>query len=229
MAVSLHSETILELGKKIVNELGLDESVDTLGRWMSHYVAELIHAAETAQPEERQAKLAQCTTAILQLWKHRNDLPPGSRPFEGFEPALRALESLDPSNKIPRYFEQLCNEANENEKNPESRKWLSIADALDASAKILIRHCIARAAELASDKSKHWLSLAESAGVANSVDLHVIRIILDESDKVKPDDLRRKEIEDRIKRLEEFTELAAAVAADLRSQLRRTDIPTADS
>jgi hypothetical protein len=90
-AVSIHSETILELGKKIVTELGLDESVDTLGRWMAHYVAEVIRASETAQPEERQAKLAQCTIAILQLWKHRNDLPHGSRPFEGFELALRAL------------------------------------------------------------------------------------------------------------------------------------------
>jgi hypothetical protein len=211
-----------------VDELGLDESVDTLGRWMAHNVAELIHAAETAQAEERHAKLAQCTTAILQLWKHRNDLPHGSRPFEGFEPALRALESLDTSNKIPRYFEQLCNEANETEENADSRKWLSVVHALDASAKFLIRYCIARAAEVASDKSKHWLSLAESAGVADGVDFQVIRIIINECDPVKPDDLRRKEIEDRIKRLEEFNELAAAVAADLRSQLGRTDT-TADS
>jgi len=99
---------------------------------------------------------------------------------------------------------------------------------LDVSAEVLIRYCIARAAELASDKSKHWLSLAESAGVADGVDLHVIRIIINECDLVKPDDLRRKEIEDRIKRLEGFNELATTVAADLRSQLGRTDMPTAD-
>jgi hypothetical protein len=211
-----------------VDELGLGESVDTLGRWMAHYVAELIHAAETAMPNE-QAKLEQCASAIQELWKHRHELPYGKRPFEGLQPALRALESLDPSIGTPRYFGPIRNEAQETEESAESRKWLSIADSLDGSAKVLIRYCIARAAEVASDTSKHWLSLAESAGIGDGIDSQVIRIIISERDLVTPGDLRRKEIEDRIKRLEEFNELAAALAADLRSQLGRTNIPTPDS
>ena len=37
---------IVQLGKKLVEELALNNSVDTLGRWMAHHIAELIYDAE---------------------------------------------------------------------------------------------------------------------------------------------------------------------------------------
>ena len=38
----------INLGKSMVEELGLDPGVDTLARWMAHYVAEQIAIAENA-------------------------------------------------------------------------------------------------------------------------------------------------------------------------------------
>ena len=41
--------TVVALGERIVHELGLEESGDTLGCWMAHRVAELMERAETAE------------------------------------------------------------------------------------------------------------------------------------------------------------------------------------
>ena len=108
---------ILDLGRALVEELGLDPGVDTLSRWMAHYIAELIEAAETAKVEERPAKLAKFADAILKLWEHRHHLPNGKRPFEDLEPILRALESLDPNDDTARYFRSLRMASDESEKN----------------------------------------------------------------------------------------------------------------
>jgi hypothetical protein len=227
-ALSTMPKDVLDLGPALVEELGLDPGVDTLSRWMAHYIAELIEAAETAKAEDRPAKLAKCADAILDLWERRHQLPNGKRPFEDLEPILRALESLDPNDDTPRYFRSPRTAANETEQNPETRKWLELADGLDYSAKILIRHCLTQAAKTALDKSKDWVALAKAAGLDDGIDLQVIRIITDESDLLKasdPDDIARRRLEDRIKRLDGFMKVAESLVSDLRRQLKQAHAP----
>ena len=225
-------KAVLDLGQALVEELGLDPGTDTLGRWMAHYIAELIEEAETAKVEERPAKFGQCADAILKLWEHRHQLPSGKRPFEGLEPILRAIESLDPTDNTPRYFRSQRMAADETEENDEPRKWLKLVDGLDYSAKILIRYCLAQAAQTALDKSRKWVALAEAAGVEDSIELPVLRIITDESDLLKGSDLNvraRKLIEDRINRLDGFKVMVEVLASALRRQLKQVDVPTGDS
>jgi hypothetical protein len=223
---------MLDLGRALVKELGLDPGVDTLSRWMAHYIAELIEAAETAKGEDRTAKLAKCADAILDLWEHRHCLPNGKRPFEDLEPILRALESLDPANDTPRYFRSQRMAVNETEENAKTRKWLEHADGLDYSAKILIRFCLTQAAQTASDKSKDWVVLTETAGLEDSPDLPVIRFIFDETDlleKSEPDEIARRLLEDRIKRLDAFKKMADTLVSDLRRQLKQSQPPKVGS
>jgi len=218
----------LDLGRALVEELGLDPGVDTLSRWMAHYIAELIKDAETAKVEERSAKFAKCANAILGLWERRHQLPDGKRPFEDLEPILRALESLDPTDDTPRYFRSPRMAVDETEQNAETRKWLELADDLDYSAKILIRYCLTQAARTALDRSKDWAVLAENAGLDQGIDLPVIRFITDESDLTKssePDDIARKLLEDRINRLNEFKKMTNVLASDLRRQLKKSKAP----
>src|ERR1035437_5611721 len=134
--VSLRSEALLALGKRIVEELGPDQEVDTLARWMAHYIAELIQAAEAATSEARPARMAECAAAILDLWKHRSHVPHDRRPFEDLEPILNALQSLDPASDRRRYYYQTLQEADEGEDRSEVQQWLRIVDQLDDSAKI---------------------------------------------------------------------------------------------
>ena len=162
--VSARSEATLELGRKLTEELGLDQSVDTLGRWMAHYIAELIQSAEKASAEERPAKMRECCEAILNIWKHRQTLPNGKRPFEEIEPILRTLESLDLEDDSSRYLRSARVASDDDTEDNDTNLWLNFADELDYSAKILIGYCLNQAAQNALDKSAEWVALAEAAG-----------------------------------------------------------------
>ena len=136
------SDSVLALGKKIVDELDADQLVDTLSRWMAHYIAEKIEDAETATDESRDRKMSECSDAILKLWAHRSGLPNGKRPFEDLEPILRVLKSFDTDDTTSRYFRQVKLAAKENDEDESTTRWLGIASKLDDAAKILIRYCL---------------------------------------------------------------------------------------
>ena len=215
----------LELGRKLTKELGLDQSVDTLGRWMAHYIAELIQDAEKATVEERPVKMRACCDAILNLWKHQHTLPNGKRPFEELEPLLRTLESLDPADNTPRYFRSVRAVAGDAEGNEETKSWLKLIDGLDYSAKMLIRYCLTQAAQTALNKSVEWVALAEAAGADESAEFPIIRFIFEEDSMLKasdPSEKERKRIEDRIGRLEEFANMAVKVVSELRKEVQQT-------
>jgi hypothetical protein len=223
-ALSKKLKAVLDLGRALVEELGLDPSADTLSCWMAHYIAELIVEAEAANIEERPAKSANCANAILGLWGHRHQLPNGKRPFEDLEPILRALESLDPTEDTPRYLRSPRVAVDETEQNEETRKWLELADRLDYSARILIRYCLTQAAQTALDSSEDWVALAKKAGMQEGIDLTVTRILTDESVLLKvrePEDRTRKVLEDRVNRLESFGKMAGDFATALRKQLEQ--------
>lgn len=222
--MSVRFEATLELGRRLTKELDLDESVDTLGRWMAHYIAELIHGAENASAEERPAKMRACSEAILSLWKHRHELPNGKRPFEKLEPTLRALESLDPDDDTPRYFRSVRSAADEADDDSEAKSWLKIIDGLDYSARILIRYCLTKTAQTTLDKSAGWVALAEAAGADDGIEFSIVRVIVDEHNLLKkpdPDAEARKRLEDRLGRLEGFIKMATALASELRQQVQQ--------
>lgn len=215
--VSAHCEATLKLGRKLTKELGLDKSVDTLGRWMAHYIAELILDTEKAIAEERSEKMRACCDAILNLWKHRHALPNG--PFEELEPLLRTLESLDPEDDTPIYFRSVRATADDVGENDKTKNWLKLVDELDYSAKILIRYCLTQAAQSALNKSVEWVRLAQAAGVDDGPEFSVIQIILEEDSMLKASDAseeKKKYIENRINRLESFAKMAMEVVSDLK-------------
>jgi len=223
MVESVRCKATLELGRKLVKELGLDQSVDTLGRWMAHYIAELIQDVEEASAEEKPAKMQACCDAILNLWKHQHMLPDGKRPFEELEPILRTLESLDPEDDTPRYFRSVRAVVDDAEENDETKSWLKLIDGLDYSAKILIRYCLTQAAQNALNKSLEWVSLAEEAGADESGEFPLVRVMFEEDNVLKasdPDEKERERIEGRIKRLESFAEMAMAVVSELRKKVQ---------
>jgi len=230
--VSVRCEATLELGKKLTKELGIGQSVDTLGRWMAHYIAELIQDAEKASAEVRPAKMRACCDAILNLWKHRHTLRDGKRPFEELEPLLRTLKSLDPEDDTPRYFRSVRAAADGAEENDETKSWLKLIDGLDYSARVLIRYCLTQAAQSALNKFTEWVSLAEAAGADESDELLLIQVIFEEDRVLKGSDLReevRKRIKDRIDRLEEFARMAMEVVSKLRQEVQEPQVTKDES
>lgn len=219
----MHSDGILELGKKFVDELGLENSVDTLGRWMAHYIAEKIGDVEAANSDDRDQKMSICADEILKLWAHRRELPRGKRPFEDFEPIFRTLHSLDPDGTSPRYFRQIRFTADNKEESSETQEWLGLADGLDYTAKLLIRYCLAAAAEESVDKGKEWVKLASALGSDEDSDVQIVRILINDAEALTPkapEDAEQQQIENLAKRLEGFAEMAGRLSAHFSSLLR---------
>src|SRR6185437_5447328 len=98
---------VLELGKYLVRELGFDDGVDTLGRWMSHHVAELITLAKSERTVSRQRSAQRdAVSTILKIWEHRRDLPSRANPIGPYADLLKFLELVrnDSSSSPFGYF-----------------------------------------------------------------------------------------------------------------------------
>ncbi|WP_443661983.1 hypothetical protein [Clostridium sp.] len=76
---------IINLGKALVEELGLDTGVDTLARWMAHYIAEQMGIAKDAKETEKVKAERRCFETILMLWQHQSFISNGRRPFDSQE------------------------------------------------------------------------------------------------------------------------------------------------
>ena len=98
-------EEVIALGNKIVKELKLYDGVDTLGKWMAQYVAELILNIEKAESDaERKKFQKECCDTIIKIWKHKGSLPESARPFASLKPVIEVLESLKKDNtKYPMW------------------------------------------------------------------------------------------------------------------------------
>ena len=85
----------MELGCHLVHELGFGDSVDTLGRWMAHHVAELIDTAKNGKTEDKRLRSReQATEIILELWKHRASLPGNAWPLAPYKDVLRVIDLM---------------------------------------------------------------------------------------------------------------------------------------
>lgn len=221
MEISAQSEQILELGRRLVKELGLDNSTDTLGRWMAHHLSDLILRAETAIGNEKRTAQNEAFDAILAIWRHRSELPDGKRPFEDLEPIIRTVESLDPEDERPRYFRPARPPRGESGTTPEQEKWLEAVEGLDYSAKVLIGYCLEEAAGAAVDKAQEWIKLAEGIGDDGAPEI-AIRVVSSPWELEKAPDhnaQQRKLLTDRVKRLRAFIGVAENVAEVLSERL----------
>ena len=107
-----------------------------------------------------------------------------------------------------------------------------MVEGLDFSAKVLIRYCLGEAARDAVDKSKEWVKLAEAAGAESDISEIVIRFVSSEVDLGKepgPNDIVRRQLQDRINRLEGFLKTAEVICLDLKTKLESLPSDDAES
>jgi hypothetical protein len=86
---------VLALGARIVRELELEPGVDTLGRWLSHHLAEVMLAAQNAAgTAEREVAQQKAVDLILKVWSRRHDLPGRASPLKELEKVTAVLTLL---------------------------------------------------------------------------------------------------------------------------------------
>lgn len=145
-------EEIIKLGKKLVEELKLDNSVNTLGRWMSHYVSELIYNAENSESEEKKKKLKkECCGIIIKLWKNKEHMPNINLPLSNLQPALKVLDALKKRDDSYQYWREYQNPI-------QKSNWLDFVNKVKSNSEnILNRSILASLSEDILLKEREWI------------------------------------------------------------------------
>lgn len=100
-------EEIIKLGKRLIEELKLEYTVNTLARWMVHYLAELIQNVEKCKSEQQKKKLQkECCDIILKVWSKKENLPM-RQPLEDLKPIIELLKVFkkDELSFLPNWLE----------------------------------------------------------------------------------------------------------------------------
>lgn len=211
---------VINLGKLFVKELDLDPGVDTLSRWMAHYIAEKMIVAEKSTGSKKIAAEKECFDTILKLWEHRWNLPQGKRPFEGYDLILQTITKISADNNdsyplfeiIGRNF----NQRNSIDEHPlEGSTWVEAAKKIDKVARILIEYALAEAArETKKDTTDEWLNT--TANFPDNNDITAIRIVLNlaesEDEKIEAEkSLKIQRIQKKISELKQFHHLSELI------------------
>lgn len=229
MASSEMRKRIINLGKALVEELGLDPGVDTLARWMAHYIAEQMEIAEDATGDDKSKAEQHCFETILKLWQHRSSLPNGQRPFEDFEPVFRALARLDPENPTPYFYSNPSFRSSEpddsGEDSDEVQQWLDVARGIDQAARVWLEYVFQQAALNAVDeKTITWLENAVGLPASDDISI-IVRFVRaepeDESEETaeRERQAKKEELESRIKQLDAFVDFSQVLRAAFVTEL----------
>ncbi len=208
------------LGEKLVDELKLVESTDTLARWMAHYVAEQMMRAEHAPLSERDEAQQSCARAILDLWAQARAFPVTRAPFESVDRVIEAMDSLHPDGG-PHYRNDLWRalDARANSGDSEVEMLLTTALGIDSAARNLIHHVLAHASRAAGRNSAEWLELAQRLDEKDPLTELRIRIVRAGRDEAQLKNHRIEQLEKRIAQLEDFAAAAEALKTSLLESL----------
>lgn len=134
---------------------------DTLGRWMSHYIADLVQRVKSAEGIERERLQSECAGEILRLWKHRQSLRSSNRPLSSYDSIFRALARLDPHRSPWDFWGYFDEDRATNANGDGIDDFLKAALAIEVQARDVVRELILCAADAAANKESKWIELAE--------------------------------------------------------------------
>ena len=214
-------DPVFQLGEKIAAELDANEG-DTLGRWMAHYVAEMIKDAEKTKGPKAASARKKCAAAILEVWGHRSDWPRAVQPFPHLEAVARALAALDPEAEHPIFRAGLWGDIDAQVETPTVKKLLETAKGVEIAARELIDDLLMMAASAALNANAPWVALAQKAQF-RGFEIDFIDK-LGESAAGRRRRLRERErLAARIERLKNFVSSAEDTAELLRQQIADLD------
>jgi hypothetical protein len=131
---------------------------------------------------------------------------------------LRTLQSLDVDHAHYRYYPNALEAVDIAEAPEDVRQWLKLAIEFDYTARLLIRFALRSAVGAMADDAAPWVELARAAGAEEGPEGLIVKLVF--GDKQEPEeDPQVASLRDKLSRLESFTKLAEALAADIRTRL----------
>lgn len=179
MAQLKHSEEqIIKLGEKLVKELDLEYSTNTLARWMSHYLAELMEKIDNIESEEEKKILQQeCCDIILKVWSQKENLPI-TKPLDSLKPIIEILEVLKEQKEVsilPRWLEY--------NSLPRNNEWASLVDLVkNNSEQIFIKVVQMNLHKDILSKDKEWLKENKSFLNRDEIDFLELIDVMNDND-----------------------------------------------
>ncbi|AYA68934.1 hypothetical protein CDG62_11570 [Acinetobacter sp. WCHA55] len=159
----MSTESLIELGKKLVLEFKLEDKTDTLSQWMLHYLAELFERYDlSTSPEEKRTVSVDIRDTIFKLWEFRYEQAHSQSSFKNIESLVSTLKKLNLDND-DYFYTPLRNyrdtEKNKNQTSPEY--WYNYALELDKASRLLIRNCILKGYALNEKDNEEVAKLIE--------------------------------------------------------------------
>jgi hypothetical protein len=205
---------INELGKTIVTELKLDPGIDTLSKWMSHYLAEKMELAKTLQGKEKIEVDKECVEIILKIWDKRWSIPNEKSFYNDFKPLMETIKKLNPNREYPFFYHsaiqsELYNEDAENQK-PQSH--LNSTLIVDKIARSIIFDLLTEAVNEIELSEEREELIRKSISSIDYLDNKIIRIFRnfnetssDEDDEETQEEIQK--LENKIGDLKQFSSI----------------------
>lgn len=152
---------------------------------MSHYIAQLIVEAESADDAHKADAHERCAGEILKLWAHRTGYPGTERPFQSFEPVLQALKRLDPGEPGLAFFRNFRDlEEIDDASSSDVKALLVAAVELERVAAQTTRALVQKAAVLTANREAPWLTAARHITDEGTQFLESLMVQLDADPRV---------------------------------------------
>lgn len=235
---------ILTLGKAIVKELELDPGVDTLAKWMAHYVAEMIVSAENLSGYKKTKAEKLCFDIILKLWERRWSIPHNKPFLQDFESLFETVDKLNPDKDVPFFLPQQLifeleeeikrSETNENDnesdvaqdENLNPQTHLDSALRVDKLARSLIANLLKQAVSGIKLSAEREDLIRNSIEAIDYPESRIIRISSDyskslESQKEEANEIQNRisELNSKLNELEELNSFVKSLASRYKEEL----------
>lgn len=207
----MSTESLIELGKKLVEEFKLEDKTDTLSQWMLHYLAELFERYDlSTSPEEKRIASVDIRDTIFKLWNFRYQQSHSQSSFKNIESLISTLQKLNLDNDDVFYsglrsFRNIKSTIDQS--SPDY--WYSYALKLDKASRFLIRNCILKGYAITEADNHEIADLIKEFEALDSYENLLSRFNNDQSNE----DKKIKVIKNNISKIEELMD----ALADLRT------------
>lgn len=164
MEKCMSTESLIELGNKLIQEFKLEDKTDTLSKWMLHYLTELFEKyIQSTSAEERNKVSVDIKDTIFKLWTFRYELSHQRSNFKNIESLISTLKKLNLDND--EVFYTGLNSYRETKKSTNSNSpeyWYNQALIIDKAARSLIRNALLKGYELNNIDNQEIVKLIEN-------------------------------------------------------------------
>lgn len=214
----MSTESLIELGKRLVEEFKLEDKADTLSQWMLHYLAELFERYDlSTSPEEKRLASVDIRDTIFKLWEFRYQQSHSHSSFKNTESLISTLKKLNLDNDDVFYsglrgFRNAENTLDQS--NPDY--WYRYALELDKASRLLIRNCILKGYALTEADNQEIANLIKEFETLDSYENLLSHFYNDQSNEGK----EIRNIKNNISKIEELMDALAELKKDYEEKLK---------